>query len=564
MPLPPPRRIRDSDSDDSESEPEVTPPAKRSKPVHRSYEESEDEGPAPTKQPPKPVRRSRDDLSGNQVLPNRTRHASDRQPTRKQANQDKENLDTAQQRIARLENELKKTKRQSNLESRQKLLHTQDDDEDDFESEEQDHDNDTIQFASSIRPLGIVPVKTPRTQPLLRKSAKSTAPPKTSSRAFLTLPEVPAYSSDRGSPAPPSSSSRDDELPAAEGAPPAPEGEHHHEDRHLPSGDRDHTAKAPSRKRAQPSSSPAPAPPVKRPLKEPDFAEGYKVTASRKPKAVDYQPVVTALLIRAMAEYSMLILTLQAFPDITRQSEWANKCFRHACQITSRGSHIRSQLVTEMRTLFAPHFNFKNSATSAAIQSNIALSKKLLKKALFGYKVIDDRTGYAGNKILDNSRHCVIFQNKRSLGAIFASHFDPYPLPTLALKFTVLTHCAQEWSTGQFVPAQFTEKDLSVTYTKHLKDIEKWAGLNPAVVQNMRHKWYTHASNTLGLATVSNEDINIGIEQEAALREELDGRTGATDSESDGDLEDLEAPDVPMEDAEVDANAADGGDAGQE
>ncbi|KAJ7754200.1 hypothetical protein DFH07DRAFT_959898 [Mycena maculata] len=258
MPLPPPRRIRDSDSDDSESEPEVTPPAKCSKPVHRSYEESEDEGPAPTKQPPKPVQRSRDDLSGNQVLPNRTRHASDRQPTRKQANQDKENLDAAQQRIAHLEKELKKTKRQSNLESRQKLLHTQDDDEDDFESEEQDHNNDTIQFASLIQPLGIVPVETPRMQPLLRKSAKSTVPPKTSSRAFLTLPEVPAYSSDRGSPAPPLSSSCNDELPAAEGAPPAPEGEHHHEDRDLPSGDRDHTAKAPSRKRAQPSSSPVP------------------------------------------------------------------------------------------------------------------------------------------------------------------------------------------------------------------------------------------------------------------------------------------------------------------
>ncbi|KAJ7754201.1 hypothetical protein DFH07DRAFT_959899 [Mycena maculata] len=191
-------------------------------------------------------------------------------------------------------------------------------------------------------------------------------------------------------------------------------------------------------------------------------------------------------------------------------------------QITSRGSHIRSQLVTEMRTLFAPHFNFKNSATSAAIQSNIALSKKILKKASFGYKI-------AGS----------------------------------ALSAPVIDSIA-EWSTGQFVPAQFTEKDLSVTYTKHLKDIEKWAGLNPAVVQNMRHKWYTRASNTLGLATVSNGDTNIGIEQEAALREELDGRTGATDSKSDGDLEDLEAPDVPMEDAEVDANAADGGDAGQE
>lgn len=41
-----------------------------------------------------------------------------------------------------------------------------------------------------------------------------------------------------------------------------------------------------------------------------------------------------------------------------------------------------------------------------------------------------------------------------------------------------------------------------------------------------------HYSRSLGLGTPSGGSTNIGVDQEAALREELAGRTGATDSEA--------------------------------
>lgn len=44
-------------------------------------------------------------------------------------------------------------------------------------------------------------------------------------------------------------------------------------------------------------------------------------------------------------------------------------------------------------------------------------------------------TGYAGNTIFSDIRSAVVFKNKTSLGSVFSSHFNPYPLPMLALEF---------------------------------------------------------------------------------------------------------------------------------
>jgi hypothetical protein len=53
----------------------------------------------------------------------------------------------------------------------------------------------------------------------------------------------------------------------------------------------------------------------------------------------------------------------------------------------------------------------------------------------------------------------------------------------------------QEWSTGTFIQAGFTEKEMGESYRTHLSDInEKWIKCNPAVTENLRRKWYKRAS----------------------------------------------------------------------
>ncbi|KAJ7444665.1 hypothetical protein FB451DRAFT_1413063 [Mycena latifolia] len=407
--------------------------------------------------PPAPVirraRRSGDDLSGNTTFPTRTRDEAQRQPTVKQAVKDKENYAAAQQKIEKLTKDLEKAKQQVRKSAKSATTKVVDDD--DVESEERD-ESDTpagISFKSSIQPLPVLPTEGMRPTVFVRKGSRQTGPPKTSSRAFLVLPEVV--------PDPPGTSS--------------------------------------------PPESPSP---------------------------------------NGQDDITVRILTVHAFPESGLQMAWAEECFRSACRaaneryITKRGSHTRSQIVTSTRNLFAAHYKFNRTSISAAvINSNRALSVKLTKKATFGYKDIDTRTGYGANSILTDIRHLTTFKNRHSVGAVFASRFNPYPLETVALEFAVLEFCANEWSTGAFVAAQFFEKDVLKSYNTHLKDIRDWHGYNEEVVNNIRRTWFSRASCSLNLATPANADTHIDPAQEAALRDELAGRTGATDSEQEPETE---------------------------
>ncbi|KAJ6620328.1 hypothetical protein B0H10DRAFT_1679662, partial [Mycena sp. CBHHK59/15] len=223
--------------------------------------------------------------------------------------------------------------------------------------------------------------------------------------------------------------------------------------------------------------------------------------------AGDYVPVVKALLLRSMAEYAARILTLDAFPEVNVQLQWAMECWRATC----RAAGERYILSDRMAKLVPSH--------------------DFLYSVLIIFKNIDERKGYAGNGIFSEVRHLTTFKDKDSLGAIFCSYFDPISLPNLALDFSTVEFCTREWSSGTFVQAMFYEKDVVTSYRTHLADIENWSSLNKTVVENIRRKWTKRASQTLGLATTSQASSNIDKAQEDALRDEMEGRTGATDSE---------------------------------
>ncbi|KAF7353285.1 hypothetical protein MSAN_01516500 [Mycena sanguinolenta] len=525
---------------------------------------SEDEADAPAPPPPKAPRKSRDDLSGNQLIPG----AYSRAPSAlKEAgckwydyslhvlailttlwHSDKENLEAMEQRLKKAQKDFEKATRHFHKQNKAAAQQTANDDGLESEEPQSEPDIDAITFqSSSIRPLAPLPLECPRPISILKKTKQNAhAPVKTSSRAFLNLPEDPAHGdvsddSDSDSPTPSTI------HPSSEGAMPsdmdvdAPEAGAER-DSHTHGT----TPPAASRKRTSDNTS-SPPPLAKRHRHEPQFTDTYKAGSKGKPKAADYEAVVQALLLRAMQEYSARVIILNAFPDIGLQTTWAKECFKNASRaanehykingrmislIKKRGSHIRSQLVTIVRTLFAKHYDFSRTSTSsAAIKFNRDLSDKLNKGAAFHYKTVDDLSGYAGNAIFSDIRGAVLFKNKTSLAALFPSKFNPYPLPALALEFLCIDHCNSEWSTGKHVVAEFKEKDLIKKYTTHLADITTWAELNKAVVDNLCLKWYTRASRTLsGLAP----DIvtNIDETRAGALREELEGHTGLTDSEA--------------------------------
>ena len=64
-------------------------------------------------------------------------------------------------------------------------------------------------------------------------------------------------------------------------------------------------------------------------LPQAPFREGY--TPGPKPKAADYEDRVEKMLLNAMHEYACLILTVDAFPNEVKQTQWAEAAWRAAC-----------------------------------------------------------------------------------------------------------------------------------------------------------------------------------------------------------------------------------------
>ncbi|KAF8506338.1 hypothetical protein JB92DRAFT_2674997, partial [Gautieria morchelliformis] len=59
-------------------------------------------------------------------------------------------------------------------------------------------------------------------------------------------------------------------------------------------------------------------------------------------------------------------------------------------------------------------------------------------------------------------------------GISFHAYFNPIPLPTLALLFTAIENCVDEWKDGRFCSIGFTEKLYREKYQSYLTNLEMW------------------------------------------------------------------------------------------
>ncbi|KAJ7037755.1 hypothetical protein C8F04DRAFT_1256649 [Mycena alexandri] len=199
------------------------------------------------------------------------------------------------------------------------------------------------------------------------------------------------------------------------------------------------------------------------------------------------------------------------------------------------------KLSRKYRALFASHFGFERSSSKKVINANKIKSEDLKYKGSFHYKNTKTRQGFGENKILVAGRRLTTFRDTVSFGVLFPALFNPFSLSYIAFDFSVLEFCCEEWSTGSFIQGVFTEKLVAANYRAHLTDVEKWNALNPTVVENIRRTWYKRASQTLVTSALQMApSTNIDENEEDALRNELDGRTGDTDEDEDDDAEAVE------------------------
>ncbi|KAI0676308.1 hypothetical protein C8Q78DRAFT_1141488 [Trametes maxima] len=273
---------------------------------------------------------------------------------------------------------------------------------------------------------------------------------------------------------------------------------------------------------AQPSQ-----PPLSLPFKDGKVPEG-------KPKAGDYEPGASKLVLRACREYEVLIATEDPFPDPAKQNAWATRVWTSVCTgaqvsykltdrleriITDRGSHARGEVRDKIRPHIEKNYGFIDDGSERAKLHNIATYHRLLDSEApnpdpkFVYKYIihqnpETRSKYAHNAIILKAIKETWFADPSLAPAIkYTSQFSPIRDVTLALLFTA-------WAEGSLNKnLMFTQKAYETKYNSHLQHVRDWINLAPEFAETVRQRMYDRArriqnGDTLDTATLhANYDL---------------------------------------------------------
>ncbi|KAJ7169341.1 hypothetical protein C8R43DRAFT_945280 [Mycena crocata] len=115
--------------------------------------------------------------------------------------------------------------------------------------------------------------------------------------------------------------------------------------------------------------------------------------------------------------------------------------------------------------------------------------------------------------------------------------FSPISLVTLALIFTAIEFCIDEYSTGRFQQGVFDEVVNTSRYEVHLKDLTEWAALKPSVTDTIRQRMHDKLRSSTGSALLKSTGRLSDVNRARALEEleamEAGGADEATAADSD-------------------------------
>ncbi|KAI0640991.1 hypothetical protein C8Q79DRAFT_920521, partial [Trametes meyenii] len=286
------------------------------------------------------------------------------------------------------------------------------------------------------------------------------------------------------------------------------------------------------------------------------FRDG-KVPEGGKPKAGDYEPGASRLILRACREYEVLIATENPFPDPAMQNAWATRVWTSVCTgaqvsykltdrleriITDRGSHARGEVRDKIRPHIEKNYGFIDDGSERAKLHNIATYHRLLDSEapnpdpIFVYKNPETRYKYAHNTIILKAIKETWFADPSLAPAIkYASQFSPIRDVTLALLFTAVEHCLDQWAEGSLNKnLMFTQKAYETKYNIHLQHVRDWINLAPESAETIRQRMYDRARKASGATPLVARPAGLSEETRERLRMELAAQAAAPDSDDEG------------------------------
>ncbi|PPQ99923.1 hypothetical protein CVT26_009255 [Gymnopilus dilepis] len=261
----------------------------------------------------------------------------------------------------------------------------------------------------------------------------------------------------------------------------------------------------------------------------------------KDPKASDFEDTAKALILRACFEYECRISTRDAFPSTAERRKWAAKCWKNACAdleelysisdtikllMYQRGSRIRGRGIDKIKQRVEVIFVY-----SPYLHAVIHVLGQ-------DYEA---RTGYAQGRLVFESLQTIWFEKKSSHGVVFGKKFfNPISLRTIALIFAIADFILERWSTGTYVAANMYETEVRERYYQFESHLQQWHDVKPEVVDKMLTTLYNRAYRDAGATEESSTNSTPDNNELARMREELEGRTGETESEEEGGSDESE------------------------
>ncbi|KAI0632831.1 hypothetical protein C8Q77DRAFT_1262809 [Trametes polyzona] len=261
-----------------------------------------------------------------------------------------------------------------------------------------------------------------------------------------------------------------------------------------------------------------------------------------KPKAGDYEPHVAKMINAACHQFDILVFTEQAFPDTGTSIMWAARVWEDVCRaaqtpykiddriekiVTARASHARGSLRDKLRPLLAPTYGFKTGEDDAQ-EKNIEKYNFLLDRNAddpdprFHYEDVDTRSRFARNSIITTAIQLMWFADASAPGIKYAGQFSPIRDVTLAILFTTIEFCLDQWATGHFDKhLTYTDKAYRPRYEVYLTQIRDWCKLNDVATKLVRQRLYDRARRSSGAPPEVRANTGLSEAARERLRAEL-------------------------------------------
>ncbi|EJF55704.1 hypothetical protein DICSQDRAFT_175605 [Dichomitus squalens LYAD-421 SS1] len=202
---------------------------------------------------------------------------------------------------------------------------------------------------------------------------------------------------------------------------------------------------------------------------------------------------------------------------------------------------VSTPSTSEQRTLMVPQAAVSpNSVPSTPATPAPANAPQSICNSDDSSETFDVATGhkekYSEHALIGRSLEIAFFSNTRTgVGFLHSEFFDPIPDQALAFVHTFIHAHICEWFTGRHIREDFSEVKNATFYAGFLADLQSYGSKNPSAWLNIRKRMYSSAFTASGGATLRAQITRVSTFAMEAATAELEGRTGLTDSETEGE-----------------------------